>query len=443
MPVIKPLSSDSHEAPSQYKQPSRKGKKAWRKNVDVTEVQKGLEDLNEEIIQGGVIRERDSADLFAVDVKGDSQISKKLPKHGKKTLKADEILNKRSAVPAVPIRKRASDKTTNGLLPVKRLRTDWVSHKDLARLKRVADGQHDTTIQVNDATFDLWEAPKEEKPEVNLDHTKLTVKTPKTMKQAPISLVASGKAVPAVQRPSGGYSYNPVFTDYEERLATEGGKAVEDEKKRLAAEEAARLRQEAAAKSAAEAEAAEERANMSEWEEDSEWEGFQSGVEDNGSNSAAAAKRPKRKTQAQRNRILRRRQEEQLAKHKAATKARRIQEARIREIAEELDGSERAALEALLRAGDSDSEGSLPGTGEKLRRRQLGKYKLPERDLELVLPDELQDSLRLLRPEGNLLKDRYRSLLVRGKVESRRHIPFHKQAKRKTTEKWTHKDFVL
>lgn len=52
MPVIKPLSSDSNEAPSQYKQTSRKGKKAWRKNVDVTEVQKGLEDLNEEIIQG-------------------------------------------------------------------------------------------------------------------------------------------------------------------------------------------------------------------------------------------------------------------------------------------------------------------------------------------------------------------------------------------------------
>ncbi|OAA57809.1 p60 domain protein [Cordyceps fumosorosea ARSEF 2679] len=439
MPVIKPLSSDSYDAPSQFKQPSRKGKKAWRKNVDVTEVQKGLEELNEEIIEGGVIRERDSADLFAIDVKGDSQISKKLPRHASKTLKADEILNKRSALPAVSMRKRASDKTTNGLLPVKRLRSDWVSHKDLARLKRVADGQHETAIQINDATFDLWDAPKEE-PEANLDHTKLNVKVPKTMKQAPISLVASGKAVPAVQRPTGGYSYNPVFTDYEERLAGEGEKAVEAEKKRLAAEEADRMKQEAAAKSAAEAEAAEERANMSEWEEDSEWEGFQSGVED----TAPAAKRPKRKTHAQRNRIRRRREEEQLAKHKAAMKARRTQEARIGEIAEELDETAQARALALLAGEDSGSEGELRGTGgQKLRRRQLGKYKLPERDLELVLPDELQDSLRLLRPEGNLLTDRYRSMLVRGKVESRRHIPFHKQAKRKTTEKWTHKDFVL
>jgi nucleolar protein 53 len=37
------------------KQPSRKGKKAWRKNVDISEVSTGLEQLREEIIQGSVI----------------------------------------------------------------------------------------------------------------------------------------------------------------------------------------------------------------------------------------------------------------------------------------------------------------------------------------------------------------------------------------------------
>jgi hypothetical protein len=40
------------EAPQQYKQPSRKGKKAWRKNVDVSEVQEGLRILREEEIKG-------------------------------------------------------------------------------------------------------------------------------------------------------------------------------------------------------------------------------------------------------------------------------------------------------------------------------------------------------------------------------------------------------
>lgn len=52
MPVIKSKVVEGGEAPQQFKQPSRKGKKAWRKNVDVTEVQQGLQQLNEEIIRG-------------------------------------------------------------------------------------------------------------------------------------------------------------------------------------------------------------------------------------------------------------------------------------------------------------------------------------------------------------------------------------------------------
>ncbi|KAF4982232.1 hypothetical protein FZEAL_2116 [Fusarium zealandicum] len=438
MPLIQSKTAGAGDAPKQFTQPSRKGKKAWRKNVDVTEVQQGLAELNKEIIQGGVIKEKTSDELFSLDTSGDSRLSQKFSKHVKKGLKADEIINARSAVPAVSMRKRPGDKTTDGLLPAKRLRKDWVSHKELARLKRVADGQHDNTVQVTDATYDVWDTPVMSK-QTNVDdflQEKANAKAPKSMKQQPLSLLENGKQVPAVQRPTGGYSYNPVFTDYEERLAVESEKALEAERKRLEAEEAERLRKEAAARSAAEAEAAEARANLSEWEEDSEWEGFQSGAED----EKLSAKRPERKTQAQRNRIKRRKEDERLAKYKAAIKAQRRQEQRIKEIAEEVEGKdlEKAAVPA------DDSDDSMGELGqEKLRRKRLGKYKLPEHDLELVLPDELQESLRLLKPEGNLLRDRYRSMLVRGKVESRRHIPFKKQAKRKYTEKWTYKDFVI
>jgi nucleolar protein 53 len=44
----------SIEAPQQHKQPSRKGKKAWRKNVDVSDVQAGLEQARDEVIKGSV-----------------------------------------------------------------------------------------------------------------------------------------------------------------------------------------------------------------------------------------------------------------------------------------------------------------------------------------------------------------------------------------------------
>lgn len=67
----------------------------------------------------------------------------------------------------------------------------------------------------------------------------------------------------------------------------------------------------------------------------------------------------------------------------------------------------------------------------------------PEKPLEVVLPDELQESLRLLKPEGNLLDDRFRTLIVQGKLEARKPISQPKKAKRKITEKWTYKDFQI
>lgn len=73
----------------------------------------------------------------------------------------------------------------------------------------------------------------------------------------------------------------------------------------------------------------------------------------------------------------------------------------------------------------------------------LTRSSIPEAPLEVVLPDELRDSLRLLKPEGNLLKDRFRSMMIRGKVESRRQIPYAKQKKYTESEKWSYKDWEL
>lgn len=70
-------------------------------------------------------------------------------------------------------------------------------------------------------------------------------------------------------------------------------------------------------------------------------------------------------------------------------------------------------------------------------------YSAPQKPLELVLPDELQDSLRLLKPEGNLLDDRFRTLIVQGRLESRMPVSQAKKAKRKVTEKWMSKDFQV
>lgn len=257
-------------------------------------------------------------------------------------------------------------------------------------------------------------------------------KAPSTLAKKPVTLAANGKSVPAVKKPDGGYSYNPVVTDYMTRLERESEKAVEAERQRQEAEEADRLRQEASARSAAEAEAAEAKAELSEWDEDSAWEGSSEA-------EGISVKRPKRKTPAQRNKVKRRKAEEGRLKHEANLRKVEQQAKRIKEITEQVEQRQMALAVQKMEMSDGEDEGN----DEELRRKQLGRFKLPEKDLELLLPDELQDSLRLLKPEGNLLKDRYRSLLVRGKLEARQNRPFHRQAKVKFTEKWTHKDFDI
>lgn len=69
--------------------------------------------------------------------------------------------------------------------------------------------------------------------------------------------------------------------------------------------------------------------------------------------------------------------------------------------------------------------------------------RLSEAPLELVLPEELRDSLRLLKPEGNLLNDRFRNILVRGKMETRKPIQQPKKKRVSYTEKWSYKDWDL
>lgn len=394
----------------------------------------------------GIIAEKDSADLFVLDTVGDAQIERTYRrKH--KPLKADEILAQRSAVAPVSIRKRLGGKTTDGVLePLsKRQRLGYVSHKELMRLRNIADGRQEQAIEVTGSTYDPWDEKSDIKakvidPKYSFLPTTQKKVAPKTLKEKPISLAASGKAVPAVTKPAGGYSYNPHLPEYLDRLEAAEAAELLAETKRQETAEKERILAEASARSAREAEEAEKRAELSEWEEDeSAWEG----IESDGEGFKLNAKRPERKTQVQRNRIKRRKEEERKKKMASDIKKKEEQASHIKKIAKSLKLRDQVKAQALLEKEEAATSDSENGEDIEVRRRRLGKIQLPERNLELVLPDELQESLRLLKPEGNALKDRYRSVLLRGLVEGRRPISFKKQKKRKMTEKWTHKDFML
>ncbi|KAJ5809439.1 uncharacterized protein N7503_001657 [Penicillium pulvis] len=428
--------SKSVEAPNQFKQPSRKGKKAWRKNVDVTEVQEGLRQLKDEEIKGGLVSEKPSDELFILDTTGNEDVRRQISKKHK-PLKADEIIAQRSLIPALDGRKRVNSNVTDGVIEpkTKKHKKDWVSNKELQRLKQVAqDGTPTTKINGCDI-YDPWAEDAEPSASAVVDDPRFnflvkpkTKVAPETIKHAPVSLAANGKRIPSVRTPKGGHSYNPVFEEWDRLLEEQGAAAVEAEKKRLEEEkkeEEKRLLQEAAQDDDGEVKS----------DDESAWEGFESEYE---KPEWLNKKRPERKTKTQRNKINRRKEAERQAKWEAKKAALEKQAEQVELLAEE------ARQRAISTANDSDADDDEEGDDTQLRRRAFGgKLAPPEKPLELVLPDELQDSLRLLKPEGNLLDDRFRTLIVQGKLESRKPITQARKAKRKITEKWMSKDFKV
>ncbi|KAK6512082.1 hypothetical protein TWF481_000979 [Arthrobotrys musiformis] len=418
-------------------QTSRKGKKAWRKNVDITEVTTGLDQVRTEIIQGGIIAEKADADLFTVDTTGSTNIRQKHFREVK-PLKVDEILNARSSVPAlINPKKRAGPsgiELGDGILPVKKHRKNGVSHKDLERLRRIAYGGEDAKDGVKTAKasegqdlYDPWGdiVPDAEGTAAKMDKLTFVEKpkklaAPATIKHAPIGITKEGEeAVPAVRLPDPGISYNPDFQTWDDLLSREGEKEIELEKKRIEYAE-----QEKKILALADIEDEDEEEEESEEEESDE-----EGEEGEGK---AVKKKPQRKTPAQRNKVKRRKEAERLARHQAKTEVQKQQLQSLKEL--------RKNLGVTLKERAVAKRTALTPAKRLVRRRKFDKSLMPQAPLELQLPEELADSLRRLKPEGNLLRDRYRNLRERGVIETRANTQ-QKKAKKKITEKWSYKDW--
>lgn len=385
-----------------------------------------------------MIAEKPSESLFTLDTSGSTAIQKSYNKLHK-PLKADEILAQRSAIPAVNSHKRPCGITDGVIEPSsKKRKTNGVSPREYERLKTVAYGAQSVKdiIKANDAPdYDPWGVTKPEEdaqdPKFSYLEKNMPIRAPPTLREAPISLAAAKGSVPAVPAPKPGTSYNPVFQDWDALLISEGTKEVEAEKKRLheAAIEQDRLERIAAA------EKERQRDNV-QTEEESAWEGFESEYE---GAEWMKKKRPERKTPAERNKLKRRKEAERREKWERKEKERERQQKQIGEIIK----MAKEEAKALAKAKNESDGDDMEVDERVLRRRKFGKDSLPEPPLELVLPDELQDSLRLLKPEGNLLKDRFRNILVRGKLETRKPIQQPKKKRRMVTEKWSYKDFAV
>lgn len=252
---------------------------------------------------------------------------------------------------------------TDGVIEpkTKKHRKDWVSKKEMLRLKESARDASFSKKANNNELYDPWadeadESIAVEDPQFNFLPKPKPKVAPETLKHAPISLAANGKAIPSVRMPHAGTSYNPVFEQWDQLLEEHGKEAVEAEKKRLEEEKKEQERQRLI-------EEAQNDDGEVKSDDESAWEGFESEYE---KPEWLNKKRPERKTKTQRNKATRRKEAERLAKWEAQKAKKDAQLARVEEL------TELAKQRELYGVNDSDADDSDEGDETKLRRKPFG-----------------------------------------------------------------------
>lgn len=433
--------------PQNSGQSSKKGRRAWRKNVDISDIEKGLEEKREEIIQHGKpLNELESDDLFIIDEDADEEIEKKMKRDNVKKLKSSEILENKSKIPALlsKVGKSKKNKKDNKI--------QGVDKKEMVHLLKLAGKVkgYDKTDErmakegiINAKAYDVWNteleneieesklptALKEGGSSISFTHAK---NIPKTLKEAPIQI----RKIETV--PHAGKSYNPSLDNWKKLIEEEYFKEKTKEDQRLELEEYKDRIQYLIA-NYEDNEVFEEDEDEEEGDEDDNGakpvEEAQSG---DGETEIKLSINPVTevniKTKAQRNKEKRYKERQRLESELKEIKLRLQELEKLPDILEKVEQKEQ----------DIKSAGVKETKYERMVRKgtkKLGsRFEVIEGQIEVKLRDELSDSLRKLKPEGNLLYDQMKKLQSKGMIETRR-ISKGKKGKRKITEKWSYKDF--
>lgn len=390
----------------------------------MTDVTEGLERLRAQEIQGGgVVAERPNEALFRVDLAGDHGAVKR--ERLGKTLRSDEILALKSAIAPVSGRARHASSAPLGTGIVhKKKKKGPMPASELRRLKKIAhriEGAGNGTSAAASIAkpevkaYDVWETtttavehddeerlPAEARNWVEPAKSK---RPPATYGLAPEILTVAGTALPAVELAEAGQSYNPPIEAWNDLIA----RKAEEQVRLDAAQKIANTKSRAA-------QAVDERFELDptshhddEQDDDDEDQDDAEATERSG---RTVPTRATAKTQTQRNREARRARQIALEASLRARKAERASLAALN------------ASDLVLAASQIQQDGSRElkdddDGGSRLRRRKFGRHAVPLDPLELQLSHELAESLRTLRPEGNLFRDRFTSLVKRGILESR------------------------
>ncbi|KAF9382280.1 hypothetical protein CPB97_007244 [Podila verticillata] len=424
---------------------SRKGKKAWRKNVDIAEIEENLSELrDEERTTGGQVHQSSNDALFTLDTKGDGKVIKELRKN--RPLKMDEILAERSKIAAVSGRTRSATvtaplDTTGHKANAKISKNEKARLLAMIRKKTSASLFADTKTPLGrsgmtDAVkaagkFDAW-GDEEEVEEMEQDGddfvseivTKVAVKAPKSYKQK------QKVAIPAVKESHPGSSYNPTMQDHQGLLRL----AHNEELRLLEAKE--KIEAKLAYPKELDAMVAFDDQTGGLLEDSDEEEEEEEEDEENEEEGATKPKKNKgKKSIAERNRLARAaetlKKEQEIKRNKELMK----QTNRVKEIIKTVE-EEEAEMERKRLENEQKKEDK-----EKAGMKRVGKFNIPKERIHVQLQDELAESLRQLKPEGSLMKDRFQSFVERNLIEPRMPVAKRRRYRLKTYEKHSYKRF--
>ncbi|KAJ3338739.1 hypothetical protein HDU93_009145 [Gonapodya sp. JEL0774] len=392
-------------------QPSRKGKKAWAKNIDLEDVEEALEEKRtEERTLGASIATLPNSALFSLDKSGDALVVKSLAKTRRK-LRIDEILTPDSKIPGVSSRARAkaaTDTDQDRVRLAKKKREASKTWTELVERKRrtlengeVARGRVEpprarSTPAVTETIWrvrDLPVAPPAPPPGLEFIPPIVPPKRPVTLSRPPI------QQLPVSVLPHGGASYNPAFDDHQDALREAVSFEEEKERKRRLAEDKVAFLANGVPSTGIAGEPGLEELDASDDEAEEEGEG--EAVE--GDVPGGESKPPRRKTRAERNREARRKEiEREEAAHREAKK-------QVKQL---------KSLPSIL-ASLPPTASSTVASSKPTQPPRLGPLRAAPPTPQVLLTEELPDALRKLQPEGNLLEDVASSLYAKGIVERR------------------------
>lgn len=387
-------------------QPSRKGKRAWRKNIDVNDIQAGLEAKREQEV---LLGEDSNNSGFVIDNEGSSATPKPSFK-----LKTSEILANKSKIPAIQSKKvkhKVSKAQTKKLMALAgRLATE-------SKLKTKVD--RDGLIRAS--SLDVWaDQPDVELPQVYkqtpfVSYTSAKV-VPKTLSHEPLALHSDSPQEKIVHP---GKSYNPDLNSWKELIDKEFGLENKLELKRAEMEEhQKRIQYLIETLDDKEFEESDDESIEKDPEEEEK-----SSEENNYKLSLNERTEWKIKTKTRRNKEARHKQRLEL-------------EAKLKDLKKQIRDLNN--LEVIEQDVEQKLQSIKPRPAKKHHRHS--KHAVAFKPIEVKLSDELTGTLRTMKPEGNLLYDLLHKLQMQGKIEAR--APQRKKKRAvKLTEKWSYKDF--